>query len=190
MEVLLYIFIGIGLSAAVGFRVFVPFLIMSIASLSGHLSLSYSFEWIGSYPALIAFSLATLIEISGYYIPFVDNLLDSFASPLAIIAGSIVMASFVSDLSPFLKWSLIIIAGGGGAGIIQGSTVMTRAISSGTTGGLGNPVVSTAETGSSIILSVLAIFIPVIALIIVIMIIFLSIKKILKKLSKVKAIKR
>src|SRR2546425_12995559 len=104
METILSICLGIGLSAACGFRVFVPLLVMSIASLSGHLTLAHGFEWIGTYPALITFSVATCLEIGGYYIPWVDNLLDTIASPAAVIAGTVVMAALVSDLSPLLKW--------------------------------------------------------------------------------------
>src|SRR5579859_1441024 len=117
MDTLLSVCIGIGLSAACGFRVFVPLLVMNIASLSGHLTLAHSFEWIGSYPALIAFSVATCVEIAGYYIPWVDHALDTIATPAAIVAGTLVTASVVSDMSPFLKWTLAAIAGGGAAGL-------------------------------------------------------------------------
>src|SRR6266571_8977967 len=122
METLLSICVGIGLSAACGFRVFVPLLVMSIAALSGHLTLAHGFEWIGTYPAVVAFAVATCLEIAGYYIPWVDHLLDTVATPVAIIAGTLVSASMVTDLSPFLKWTLAIIAGGGAAGMVQATT--------------------------------------------------------------------
>src|SRR5438552_4638510 len=130
METLLSICVGIGLSAACGFRVFVPLLVMSIAAASGHLTVASGFQWIGSYPALVAFSVATLLEIAGYYIPWVDNLLDTIAIPAAIIAGTLITASLVTDVSPFLKWTLAIIAGGGVAGMVQGTTVVARGASS------------------------------------------------------------
>jgi len=184
METMLSIFVGVGLSAACGFRIFVPLLIMSIASLSGHLVLSPEFEWIATYPALAAFSIATLFEISAYYIPWVDNLLDAFAVPAATVAGTIVMASVVSDMSPFLKWGLAVIVGGGVAGTIQGFTSITRIVSTATTGGLGNPVVSTAEAGGSIIMSILALTLPVVAVIAVVVIIFFALRKIYVWLSR------
>src|SRR5260370_32245357 len=87
METLLAASLGIGLSAACGFRVFVPLLVMSIASFSGHLTLAPGFQWIGSYPALITFSVATVVEIGGYYIPWVDHLLDTLATPAASVPG-------------------------------------------------------------------------------------------------------
>ena len=102
METLLSVCVGIGLSAACGFRVFVPLVVMSIAALTGHLTLAHGFEWVGSYPALVAFAVATCVEIAGYYVPWIDNLLDTIATPAAIIAGTLMTASLVTDLSPFL----------------------------------------------------------------------------------------
>jgi hypothetical protein len=100
IEALSSICLGVGLSAACGFRVFVPLLVMSIASLNGHLTLSPGFEWIGTYPALGAFGAATIFEIAGYYVPWIDNLLDTITTPAALVAGTIVTASVVSELSP------------------------------------------------------------------------------------------
>ena len=182
-EILLTILMGIGLSAASGFRIFIPFLVISIASLTGNLTLVDSFSWIGTYPALITFGMATVLEIAGYYIPWVDNILDTIASPVAVIAGIILMASVVTGISPLMKWTLAIIAGGGVAGIIQALTGVTRITSSITTGGLGNPGVSTVESGSSLTLSAMAIFIPVIAGIIVIALLIWATKTLVNRVT-------
>lgn len=168
METALSICVGVGLSAACGFRVFVPLLVMSIASLSGHLTLAHGFAWIGTYPALISLSVATGLEVAGYYIPWLDHLLDTLATPASIVAGTIVTASAVSDMSPFLKWTLAVIAGGGAAGLVQGTTVMARAASTATTGGLANPIVSTLELVGATLTSVLAVVAPVVALLLLI----------------------
>lgn len=172
---------GIALSAASGFRIFVPFLIVSIASLTGNLTLSDSFSWIGTLPALITFSVATLFEITGYFIPWVDNLLDTIASPVAVIAGIILTASVVLDISPLLKWVLAIIGGGGAAAAIQAFTGITRAASTASTGGLGNPLVSSMELGGSASLALAAIFIPLIAGIAVILLLVWAVRSLLKK---------
>ncbi len=181
---MLSVFLGVGLAAACGFRIFIPLLIMSIASLSGQLALSPEFEWIATYPALAAFTIATIFEVAAYYIPWIDNLLDAIAIPAATIAGTIVMASAVSDVSPFMKWALAVIVGGGVAGTIQGFTSITRIASTATTGGLGNPVVSTAEAGGSIVMSILAITLPIVAVIAVVVIIFFAFRKIYVWLSR------
>lgn len=163
METLLSVCLGIGLSAACGFRVFVPLLVMSIASLGGHLTLSPGFEWIGTYPALAAFTVATCFEIAGYFVPWVDNLLDAVATPAAIVAGILVTAAAVSEMNPLLQWALAVIAGGGVAGLVQVTTGITRGASTVTTAGLGNPLVATMELGGAMTLSLLAIGFPVVA---------------------------
>jgi len=168
METLLSVFIGLGLSAACGFRVFVPLLAISIASISGHLTLSSGFEWMGTFPALISFAVATALEIAGYYIPWVDHLLDLVAGPAAVIAGVIAMASSVAGLSPFMKWSLAIVAGGGIAATFQALTGMTRITSTSTTAGLLNPAVSTAEAAGATAFSAMAIIVPIVGMIVLV----------------------
>ena len=172
---------GIGLSATCGFRVFVPLLIMSIAAHAGHLELAQGFEWIGSTPAIIAFSVATLLEVGAYYIPWLDNLLDTIATPAAAVAGIIVTASAVSGMSPLLQWSLAIIAGGGAAAVVQSTTVVTRGTSSVTTWGTANPVVSTLELILSIVSSILIICLPILTILLLGLVAYLIIKKIRKR---------
>lgn len=161
MDTLLSVMIGIGLSAACGFRLFVPFLGIGIAALSGQLQLAPGFEWIGSWPALIAFGLATVLEITAYYVPWFDNLMDTIATPAAMVAGVILSAAMVTTMSPFLKWSLAIIAGGGAAAVVQAGTVSLRGASTAATGGLGNHLVATLEWVGAVLTTLLAIWLPV-----------------------------
>ncbi len=165
MEPLLSVCLGLGLSAACGFRVFVPLLVLGVAARTGHLTIVESFEWIGSTPALVTFAVATVLEIVAYYVPWLDNLLDVAATPTAVVAGIVVTASVVSGIDPYLKWTLAVIAGGGTAGAIQTLTTGARQVSSLTTAGVANPVVSTIELGSSIFLSVLSLLAPLLVLI-------------------------
>jgi len=167
METFIGLAIGAGLSAACGFRVFVPLLGLSIATMSGYLTLSQGFQWLGTWPALTAFATATVLEISAYYIPWVDNMLDALMTPAAVAAGTISTASLMGDVSPFLKWSAAIIAGGGISAIVQGGTVALRAKSSAATGGMANSTVSSVELAGSTLLTVCSIVIPVICLVIV-----------------------
>ncbi len=177
METLLGIAVGIGLSAACGFRVFVPLLVMNLASLSGQLHLSPGWSWIGSYYATVAFSTATVLEALGYYVPWLDHFLDLIATPAAMIAGTVATASTVADLSPFLRWTLALIAGGGIAGLVQGTTVILRAKSSALTAGIGNPLFATLELVGSIIAAVLAILVPFLCLALVGFLCFLIISR-------------
>ena len=178
MDTFFSILVGLGLAAACGFRVFVPLLIMSLASRAsvGHWCLGDSFAWIGSTPALITFGAATVLEIAGYYIPWVDNLLDTIATPTAIVAGILVTASAATDVSPFLKWTLAVVAGGGTTAVFQGITADGAAGLVVHHRGLGNPVVATVEAGGSALLAVLAITLPVLAFLLVVGLLFFGVK--------------
>jgi len=184
VDIIFSICLGIGLSAACGFRVFVPLLVASIASISGYLNLSSGFQWIGTSTALIAFATATILEIIAYYVPWVDNIMDTIAAPAAAVAGTVVAASSFVDMSPFMKWTLAIIAGGGTASILHGSTALLRAASSAGTLGLGNHAVATTELLMATGLSVLAIALPLAGVVVVIAILFIIARKGVKKLCK------
>ena len=172
----LSIVLGIALAAATGFRVFLPMLIVSGAAYTGHLSLDNGFAWLGTPYALIMLSVATLAEILAYYIPIVDNLLDSLATPAAFVAGTVVSAAVMTDVPPMVKWTAAVIAGGGIAGITQGVTAMIRGHSTVLTGGLGNPVIATAELGVALLLSFLALAAPAAAIALVILFLWLAVR--------------
>lgn len=159
--------IGIGLAAACGFKVFAPMLVMSMAVKAHLLNLTDGWDWIGSWPALSAFLIATVVEIGGYYLPWIDNLLDTIQTPAAIVAGTVATAACVSEMHPLVQWSTAIIAGVGVTGSIQFTTVAARATSSLTTGGLANWIVATLETVMAFLMAILAIVVPILAGIVV-----------------------
>ena len=178
MEIFLSICLGLGLSASSGFRVFLPMLVANIAAMSGLVTPGESFAWLSTWPAFFLLLTATVAEISGYYIPFIDNLLDTIATPAAVIAGTLLSTSFIQIDNPVLHWGLGLIVGGGTAGLVQAGTGILRLLSSKTTAGLGNPVVSTAENIASLSLSGLAIFLPIVALALVVLLVFWLYKRI------------
>ena len=163
IDLLLSIALGIGLAAAVGFRVFLPMLVMSVAAYTGHLTLSSGFAWLATPAALTMLGVAALLEILAYYIPGVDNLLDAIATPAALIAGTVVSAAVMTDLPPIVKWTTAVIAGGGAAGLTQGLTSLLRAKSTLTTAGLGNHLIATGEIGGALLLALLALAAPLLA---------------------------
>ncbi|MQW91357.1 DUF4126 family protein [Acinetobacter wanghuae] len=167
METILGLCIGIGLSAACGFRVFVPLLVMSVASLVGWFEPMKGFEWLAIPSVCIALAVATVCEIAAYYVPWVDNILDTVATPAAMVAGTLTtMAVSSGEMSQFASWAAAIIVGGGTAGAVQMSTVAVRGLSTATTGGLANPVVSTGEWMGALLLSILSFLVPVLVVIV------------------------
>jgi uncharacterized protein DUF4126 len=144
--------------------VFLPLLVLSIASHNGYLPLSEGFGWVSTTSALVMFAVAAIVEILAYYIPGLDHVLDTIAIPTAVAAGIGISAAVMTDLSPMLKWTLAIIAGGGAAGLMQSVTVLARTHSAALTAGLGNPIVATGELTAAIIMSLISLMTPFVAL--------------------------
>jgi hypothetical protein len=183
LDIALSIALGIGLAAATGFRVFLPMLVTSAAAYAGYLPLGESFAWLATPAALIMLAIAAIVEIAAYYIPGVDNLLDTLATPAAFLAGTIVSAAVLTDLPPMLKWTTAVIAGGGIAGATQGVTALLRAKSTVLTGGIGNAGIATAELGSSLLMSLLALAAPFIALLLIGLFLWFAVR-LIRKLGK------
>jgi len=156
--------LGVGLAAACGLRVFLPLLALSAAARLGYVPLAPGFEWTAGTPALLAFATATLLEIVAYYVPWLDNALDAIAAPAAVAAGILVSASVLVDLPPLARWTVAVIAGGGASAAVQATTTLLRLKSSALTGGLGNPVLATAEWMGAAILAALSILLPLLGL--------------------------
>jgi hypothetical protein len=169
MEILFCLVCGVFLSAACGFRIFIPFLLVNMASHAGFIDLPPGFEWIGTAETWSFFTTATVIEIIGSFIPLVDSGLKLLATPVAIVAGIIIMASFVTEMSPhvnpLLRWTLTLTVGGVVAGSTHIFSSSTRVASTATTGWLANPLISTIEPIASIASSVLGIAVSIVGVI-------------------------
>jgi Domain of unknown function (DUF4126) len=186
-DLALSIVLGVALAAATGFRVFLPMLIVSGAAYTGHLHLDDSFGWLGTRSALIMLSVAAIAEVLAYYIPVVDNLLDTLATPAAFVAGTIVSAAVMIDAPPMVKWTAAVIAGGGIAGLTQGMTAVLRAQSTVLTGGLGNPIIATAELGGAALISFLALAAPTIAIALVVVSLIVALRLVRRRFRGAKS---
>ena len=192
MNEMMAVFAGVGLAAACGFRVFVPLFVASLAANTGmeaefmgafHLEqVLGEHHWLGSTPVTVMLGVATLVEIGSYYVPWIDNALDTVATPMAVGAGTLItgtmLPEFMGDGS--IKWVTAMIAGGGTAGAVQGASVITRGTSTATTGGVGNPAVSTAELGGSVLTAGLAVFVPILAGVLVLFLLYFVIRTIFR----------
>jgi hypothetical protein len=192
MNEIVAIFAGVGLAAACGFRVFVPLFIASLAANTGvdamggfnmaEILQTGDMEWLGSTPVTIALGVATVLEVGSYYIPWLDNALDTIATPAAVLAGTFISGAMLPEFmgDDGFKWIVAAIMGGGTAGIVQGASVITRGTSTATTGGIGNPAVSTAELGGSVLTAGLAVMIPIVAAILVLVMLYYFIRMIFR----------
>jgi hypothetical protein len=186
LSIVIAVILGVGLSAAAGFRVFVPLLGAGIAVRLGWLTPGDSLAWVGSTPALVAFGLACVVELAGSLIPAVDHAIDALAAPMSAGAGSILMAVQMCDqlglgvseqlsgiegtreLSPLVLWSIAIIVGGGLALGTHAVAAAGRAGSTLMTAGLANPIYAAVESVTSVAATILAIAVPPCCLIMVI----------------------
>jgi len=181
LQIILSLSLGLGLAAACGFRVFIPPLMMGVANRFDLYELEGSFTWVGETWAIAIFGIATILEVGGYFIPWIDNLLDTVATPAAILGGIFVTsASLEGEMDSSTQWMLSIIAGGGVSGTIQLGTVATRAISTGTTGGLANPLISLLEAVASIVCIILSLFLVMLIPFVIIFLIWKAIEYIRK----------
>ncbi len=186
---ILSLLVGVAISSACGFRIFIPPLVMSAGAIFIGTALPEDLAILGTFPAFFILLTATLCEVAAYYIPWVDNLLDHIASPLAMIAGTVITSSFLgADVDPVLRWSVALIAGGGAAGAIQSVTTAARGASSLLTLGLTNPIVSSIENVMAVGIPMGSLLFPLVAVIIggvlIITVVLIFLKKIKPKKQK------
>jgi hypothetical protein len=173
-------FMGVSLAAASGFRVFLPPFLMALSVRSGIVDIELigtQFEFFTSTPAIILLAIAMIAEFAAYYVPLVDNLLDTIATPAAVIAGIGMTAISLEGSEPIVQWAIAIVAGGGTSAIIQTATVAARGISSTFTLGMANPVVATSENIASVALALIALLFPILAIFFTIMVALLLVSR-------------
>lgn len=167
LQVLIAASTGLGLAAASGFRVFLPPFLMAVWLRLGFLDVNIEgseFEAFSSDVSILLLGVASLSEVLAYKIPWMDNMLDSLATPMAGIAGISVVAVSLEGADPSVQWALAIIAGGGASLSIQSATLAGRGLSSMFTLGLANPFFSLIEDIASLLLIFIALLAPLAAL--------------------------
>lgn len=163
-----YILSAVALSivfgASCGFRVFIPLLIASVAAHNHWIGLAPDMQWLGTEGAMILFIIAAGAEVSAYYFPFLDNIIDAITAPLAVAAGTILAAALlpVPVREPLIRWGLALVAGGLTAGSIHVGTGIWRLFSTKATLGTGNALLATGENAAALVVGMAGFFIPVI----------------------------
>ncbi len=172
--------IGLGLSAAAGFRILIPFLAMAIAANLGKLQLAPEMA-LGSRDAMVAFAIAAVIEVLVYFVPVVANFMDMIEVPAAAIAGTILTATVTSNLDPLFRWSLAAIAGGGIAAGTEAFMGVRGVASTVAAGPVGSVAVSTGKLASSSMLSIVAILLLILTAAILVILLFLIFRRLRKR---------
>ena len=183
MTIFMALCAGLGLAAACGLRVFLPLFIAAIAVRAEFLEVGPHFGWLGSNAAIALFGTATVVEVAGFMVPWVDHVLDLVAAPLSAVAGAVLMTSQLLALPgsgaegapsepllhPAVAWSLGIIVGATTASGVEAASIAGRLSSSVLTIGWLNPIYGMVETALSLFVTLLSIVVPVIAGLLVLM---------------------
>lgn len=177
LSILLSVAAGLGLAAAAGFRAFVPLLAAGIAIHFGWVEPARGFDWLGEPIVLVALGIATVTEIAAYYVPGIDHALDLIGAPVAVGAGILAAAGVIVGLPEWLRWLTAIAGGGAVATAGHALNAIGRAKTGAASGGLGNPVYSTAELGGSLLLSTLAFVAPLVVLVAIVAIVAWALRR-------------
>ncbi|MBB4635528.1 DUF4126 domain-containing protein [Longimicrobium terrae] len=167
---------GIVLAACAGLRAFLPVFSASLAAWTLHVPLPQNLEWLARPETVLAFGIATLIEILGDKVPLVDHALDSiqlFTKPgLAVLAAT----PFLYQLSPQYAIGIGIVLGAPLALGVHSAKATARVGSTAATGGIGNPILSVVEDVAAIGSIALAFLAPVVALVLLAVMLFLLVR--------------
>jgi uncharacterized membrane protein len=163
---------GTGLSAAAGLNAYIPFLIVALISrFTDLITLPQSYAWIESWWAIGIGAVLLFAEVVLDKIPAVDTVNDTIQTFIRPTMGGLIFAATQSaeslDNSAWMQenpWVGIIL-GVVVSGLVHTGKMAARpALNTGSVG-MAAPVVSTAEDGASIGLSLIAIFLPLLVII-------------------------
>ncbi len=166
---------GTGLAASAGLNAYIPLLSMALlARYTDAVNLPSGWAWLQNGWIITILAILLAIEVVADKVPVVDHVNDVVqtvvrptAGGLAFGAGSSAETVTVSDPGAFFsshQW-VPIAAGVLIALCVHGVKAAARPVVNVTTAGFGAPVASTAEDIGSVLLSVLAILLPVLVLI-------------------------
>ena len=181
LQILLNVFAGIGLSLSIGFRIFMPLLFFSIGINREWIAIAEKYQWLGDERVLWILGAAVVIEIIAYYIPFIDSVLHTLSLPLSLIAGAVLMVMLLQELSTVPMWVISLTFGSGSALIGKMISSGLRFLTTFTTAGAGNWILSTLESIKVAIVSLLAMVAPMILFVLIIIFVPYAISKIVKK---------
>lgn len=156
--------LGLSLAASTGLNTFLPLTILALSAhfrvLDANTILNGQFAWIASPAALAALGLATTVEIVGDKIPAVDHALDVFGTFARPAVGAFATASVFTHADPSMAALAGIALGAPVAFGFHAAKAGTRAASSATTMGLGNPILSTLEDCAAMAMTFIGLAFP------------------------------
>lgn len=154
---------GIAVAAACGLRAFLPLLLLGLAGRMGLVPLRSGADWLTTDHAIVAFGVATVLEMAGDKIPVVDHALDAVGTVLRPVAAWL-GAYAVLQAWPTPWAQIAAIALGTTALAVHGLKAQLRLGSSAATLGTANAMVSAVEDALAFAAMAVAVLAPVLAL--------------------------
>lgn len=177
MSTVLGIFTAFGLSSSAGLNAYIPLLVVALlARFTDLITLKPPWDALTNWWVIGVLAALLIVEIVVDKIPAVDSINDVVQSFIRPAAGAVLFAAgsgAIGNMHP----ALALICGLLAAGSVHAVKATARPLVTGTTGGILNPVVSTAEDVVSLIVSILAIVVPILAVVLLVMVIVWLIRR-------------
>ena len=156
-----------GLAAAAGLNAYIPFLLIALLTrYTDLITLPTSYQWIESWWAIGIGILLLLVEVVLDKIPAVDSINDAIQTFIRPTMAGLLSAATTSAAAldnstwitehPWVNIGIGIVV----AGLVHTGKAAARPVINAATVGVGAPVVSTVEDGTSLSLSLVAVFLP------------------------------
>jgi hypothetical protein len=156
-----------GLSGAAGLNPWLPLFASALLDRLDVVELAAPFDQLSSTTGLVLLAVLTVADFVGDKIPLVDHMLHLLGTVVAPVSGAILFTG-QTGLETDLPTLAAVVLGAVTAGTIHAGRSSVRPVSTATTGGLGNPVLSLGEDAGSLALVVIAFVLPLLALLLVI----------------------
>ena len=155
-----------GLSAAAGLNAWLPLFAGALLNRLDAVELAQPFDDLTGTGTLAVLGLLTAADFVGDKIPTMEHVLHAVGTVVAPVSGAVLFTgqSGVESDFPTIAAALL---GGATAESIHAGRAVIRPVSTATTGGVGNPVLSLLEDAGALVLTVLAFAVPVLAFLLV-----------------------
>jgi hypothetical protein len=164
MEGIIALATGLGLATASGLNAYLPLLTIGVFARLGLIQLAGPFELLTNVFVLLIIAALAALDFVGDKVPAVDSALHAAGLVISPVAGAILALASQSDVAT-IHPALVAVAGLIAAGGTHAARAAARPMVTAATAGTGNVVVSAAEDGAALTISVLAILVPALALI-------------------------
>ncbi len=172
MGAIISLFSALGLSTAAGLNAYIPLLVVGLlARYTNLIQLGSPYDALTNPWVLLGLALIALIDLIGDKVPGIDHALHLVGTVIHPVAGLILGLATTSG--GHVDPTLAAVAGFAAAGITHGTRMVARPIATATTAGTANPVISILEDITALIMSIIAILVPVLAFLLILVMAFI-----------------